>query len=103
MRDQPEERKVRGDGDGAALAVGDLVLEEWDERGIDQVHAGPPDAIADAAAEATWAAVGVDVASAWITVLLAPKALAEASNGTEARIGWLGAAVAAQQFGRQQR
>jgi len=52
--------------------------------------------IADAAAEATWTAVGVDIASAWIAVLLAPKALAQACDGTEARVGWLGAAVAAQ-------
>ena len=89
--------------DSADLAVGDLVVDERDEGGVDQVHAGPADAIADAAAEATRASVGVDIASAGIAVLLAPKALAEAGDGTEARVGWLGAVVAAQQFGRQQR
>ena len=75
--------------DGADLAVGDLVVNEWDERGIDQVHAGPTDAIADAAAEATWAAVGVDITPARMAVLLAPKALAEAGNSAKARAGWL--------------
>jgi hypothetical protein len=89
--------------DSADLAVGDLVVDKWDEGGVDQVHAGPTHSIADAAAEATWATVGVDITSAWIIVLLAPKALAQACDGTEARVGWLGAAVAAQQFGRQQR
>jgi hypothetical protein len=82
--------------DGAELAVGDLMVDEWDEGGVDQVHAGPPDAIADAAAEAARASVGIDIASAGIAGLLAPKALAQACDGTEARVGWLGAVVAAQ-------
>ena len=59
--------------------------------------------LADAAAEAARATIGIKVAATGEAVLLAPKALAEASDGAETRVGWLGAAVSAQQFGRQQR
>ena len=59
--------------------------------------------LADAAAEAARATIGIKVAATGEAVLLAPEALAEASDGAETRVGWLGAAVSAQQLGRQQR
>jgi hypothetical protein len=89
--------------DGADLAIGDLVLDQRDQREVEQVDAGAADAIADAAAKAARATVGIEVAAAGEAVLLAPKALAEAGDGAEPRVSGLGAAVSAQQVGRQQR
>jgi hypothetical protein len=45
--------------DGTDLAIRDLVLDEGDQGEVDQVDAGPADAVADAAAEAARAAVEV--------------------------------------------
>ena len=70
--------------------------DQREQRQVHQVDAGSADAIADAAAEAARAPVGVEVAAAGEAVLLAPKALAEAGDGPETRVGWLGAAVTAQ-------
>ena len=45
--------------DGTDLAIRDLVLDEGNQRQVDQVDAGPADTAADAATEAARAAVGV--------------------------------------------
>ena len=58
--------------DSADLAIGDLVVDEWDEGGVDQVHANAADAIADAAAKAPRSSIGVDIASAGMSELLTP-------------------------------